>query len=487
MNSDVEKFIKGESKNSYNYFGAHKVSEGACFRIYAPHAKEIEVVVNDKNYRMDKVDFRGIFETRVKEIREFDSYYYEVLTNDNVWVNKNDPYTFYNENNKSVFVEKDEYIFNDEIWFNKEKDSSYFNACLLKDGFKMDEQRDFIKYLKEYNYNYLILRPYNEKYFYSINEMFVNDSSLKTFIDNLHQVGIGVLFDIDTSYFYDYELGLNDLDGEGVYNKKEDKYKDIDVIYFDTNKNHTKSYLTSFVNYYLNGFHGDGLYLDDSEFNKELVNELEDKLIIYKGKENKQGYASSEYLDTIVNNVNGEFDHKAFANNKMCLESYYLYDYEKYFNCIKGNEEKKKDIAKVLLSITYVGGVNVISTYNVDEEYLKCLKILTDLKKNSKALLVNSKRNMLLNGKKNKYFAYEFISRNDYVLMVLNFSSFEDDKFDLGMSSYGYYKLLLNNKINYDEEELFVTRAKKVHNKDIALQMKLESNQVLVFKRMKGI
>ena len=100
MNSDIEKFIKGESKNAYNYFGAHKVSDGACFRVYAPHAKQVEVYTNEKNYKMEKVDFRGVFEVRVKDIKEFDSYHYEILTNEDVWINKNDPFTFYNEDNK---------------------------------------------------------------------------------------------------------------------------------------------------------------------------------------------------------------------------------------------------------------------------------------------------------------------------------------------------------------------------------------------------
>ena len=82
MNSDVEKFIRGESKNSYNYFGAHKVIDGVCFRVYAPNAKGVEVVVNQNNYKMEKVDFRGVYEVRIKEMKEFDSYHYEILTND---------------------------------------------------------------------------------------------------------------------------------------------------------------------------------------------------------------------------------------------------------------------------------------------------------------------------------------------------------------------------------------------------------------------
>lgn len=487
MNSDIEKFIKGESKTSFNYFGAHKVNDGVCFRIYAPHAKNVEVYTNDKNHKMERIDFRGVFETRIKDIKEFDSYHYELLTNDDAWVNKNDPYTFYNEDNKSVYLDSDEYIFSDEKWMSKSKEIEYFNACLLKEDFKMDEQREFINFLKDNSYNYLIIKPYDEKYLYSINKMFINESSLKTFIDNLHQMNIGVLFDFDTSSFYDYDEGLNDFDGNAVYNKTEDKYKDVGHIYFDYQKNHTKSYVSSLINYYISTFHGDGLFINDSEFNKELEKEYKDKLVIYKGNENIKGCASSKYLDDILNNINNGFDHKKFVCDVSLEGTYIVYDYSKYLEKVKGGEQTKQETSRMLLALAYASNAYCISVYNKDEEYLKSLKLLANLYVSSRALYGKTKVNLLLNGKKNKYFAYEYVSKNDYVLVMINFSSLEDEKFDLGMSYYGYYKIILDTKDNISSDELFFTREKKVHNKTIALKMHLKPNQVVVYKRMRDI
>ena len=110
-----------------------------------------------------------------------------------------------------------------------------------------------------------------------------------------------------------------------------------------------------------------------------------------------------------------------------------------------------------------------------------------DLYKNSKALYTKNSSKLLLNGKKHNYFAYEFASRNDYVLLFINFGSEQEEKFDLGMEYYGYYKLAYDNTINNFSEKLYDTRNKKVHNKTMALQFDLEPNQALVFKRMKGI
>ena len=114
MNSNVEKFLKGESKDAYSYFGAHKVHDGVCFRVYAPNAKQVEVVVHDENHKMERIDFRGVYEVRVANVKEFDTYHYEILTQDNVWISKNDPYTFYSHDNKSSYIDRDQFVFNDE-------------------------------------------------------------------------------------------------------------------------------------------------------------------------------------------------------------------------------------------------------------------------------------------------------------------------------------------------------------------------------------
>lgn len=482
MNSEVEKFLKGDSKDSYNYFGAHKVNDGVCFRLYAPHAKSVEVSTNQVNHKMEKVDFRGVFETRVKDVKEFDPYHYEILTNDDNWINKNDPYALYHEIGKSAYIDSDTYIFNDDKWVSKKSVYEYFNACQITDDFKMDEQREFIEYLKKYNFNYLILKPYDEKYLYCVNKIFINESSLKNFIDNLHQFNIGVIFEFDTETFFDYPEGLNDFDGTGIYNKNIDKYKEVDAIYFDYENNATKSYVKSLLNYYLEVFHADGLYLNNSEFNKQLESDISDKIFIYKDVN-----ASSKYIDELIENINKGFDYKKFVDMNLESNSYIVYDHKNVLKLIKGNEEYKNEISRMILALCYINNCYCISVYNTDCKYLKALEKLSNLYSSSRALYGKTKRNLLYNGKWNKYFAYEYVSKNDYILTVINFSDKEDEKFDLGMQFYGYYTLILDTKDNSASDELFYTREKKIHNKELALKMHLKPNQVLVYKRMRDI
>lgn len=479
MNSDIERFIKAESRNAYNYFGAHKVSDGACFRVYAPHAKKVEVCVNDKNYQMEKIDFRGVFEKRVQDIKEFDNYHYEILTSNDVWVNKNDPFTFYNESNKSLYIDKDEYVFDDKKWLEQEKDNTFFNACLLNEDFDMDSQRDFVEYLKTNSYNYVILRPYDKKFLYSVDKKFINESSLKRFIDNLHQVNIGVIFDFDTETFFDDGEGLNDFDGEGVYNNQDNKYKDLDIIYFDYSKETNKSYISSFINYYIEEFHGDGIFINDSEINKEILKNYKNKLVIIK-----QEQANFDYIDSMIEIINNGFDYKKFMNieSSKCL----IYDYNKCFNQIKGNEKRKKDLSILLMALCYISNNDCISVYCENKDYVSALAPLADLHKNNKALYNKDTKNILLNGKKNNYFAFEYSFKKEYVLIFVNFSDSEG-LFDLGMSKYGYYKLVLDTTNTSDDSELFYTRNKKIQNKDLAIKVNLQPNQALIFKRMKDI
>jgi 1,4-alpha-glucan branching enzyme len=261
----------------------------------------------------------------------------------------------------------------------------------------------------------------------------------------------------------------------------------VNHVYFDSDKHAVRSYFKSLLSYYIEGFHGDGVYVSDTEFNKQLQKEFPDKRFIYKNDENLTHIASEQYISAIIENYNSGFDHKTFVNTPIESDTYVIYDYNKCIKLIKGDEKIKKTIARMLLGLAYINSAFKISVYNENAEYLYALERVSNLYANSKALNGKNKTNILYNGKKNKIFAYEYISKNDYVLEVINFGQEEDEKFDLGMQYYGYYKLILDTKDNLDSKELYYTRGKKAHNKNIALQMHIKPNQVLVYKRMKDI
>jgi hypothetical protein len=112
---------------------------------------------------------------------------------------------------------------------------------------------------------------------------------------------------------------------------------------------------------------------------------------------------------------------------------------------LEGNVSYKVDLAKILLTITYISNHNCITKYSNDEDYLKCLEVLSDIYASSKSLHNSDTMSLLLNGKKNNYFAYQFAYRNEYIIMFINFSEFTDSKFDLLDAK---YTLAVNNLQN---------------------------------------
>ena len=131
MSSQIDKYINGSCTDAYLYLGAFKVSNGVCFRLYAPHAKEVEVISLDRVFKMEKVDFRGVFEVRASGVKEFDPYFFRILTSDNIWIKKDDPYAKYVHDKNVVFIDTDEYSFDDDKWVNKKKNENVFNACYI--------------------------------------------------------------------------------------------------------------------------------------------------------------------------------------------------------------------------------------------------------------------------------------------------------------------------------------------------------------------
>ena len=114
MSSRVEKFLSGTCVDSYLEFGAFKVNDGASFKVYAPHAKDVEVVVLEKAYKMNKIDFRGVFEVRVPGVKEFDFYYFNILTSQDIWIRKDDPYARCLHDKSIVLLSEDKYSFDDD-------------------------------------------------------------------------------------------------------------------------------------------------------------------------------------------------------------------------------------------------------------------------------------------------------------------------------------------------------------------------------------
>ncbi|MEG0328618.1 MAG: 1,4-alpha-glucan branching enzyme, partial [Erysipelothrix sp.] len=102
MKFDVESFCHHPHNRAYTYFGAHLSDEGVTFRVYAPNATRVSVAgsFNGWNYYekwMNRISDSGIYEFFIPQLREWDMYKFGVFKEDGTYVEKADPYSFYNE------------------------------------------------------------------------------------------------------------------------------------------------------------------------------------------------------------------------------------------------------------------------------------------------------------------------------------------------------------------------------------------------------
>ena len=103
---DLYFYNHGKLYDSYRIFGAHLIKDndgkitGTRFTVYAPHAKEVNVLGEFNDYQawvhnLAKVDSTGIWTIDVPEAKEWNMYKYQIKTYDGRELYKSDPYAFY--------------------------------------------------------------------------------------------------------------------------------------------------------------------------------------------------------------------------------------------------------------------------------------------------------------------------------------------------------------------------------------------------------
>ena len=123
-------FFKGEELNAYKLFGSHVTEKGVSFCVYAPHAYKVALISSfdewDKEYPLDKIDERGIYQIEIEGLKPIYSYRYRIYTNDNHYLDKIDPYSYCFERrpaNASCMYDLDYFEFDDQEYLKNKKES----------------------------------------------------------------------------------------------------------------------------------------------------------------------------------------------------------------------------------------------------------------------------------------------------------------------------------------------------------------------------
>ena len=302
---DVYLFREGKHYKLYEKFGAHSIEmngdKGVYFSVWAPFAKEVSVIGDFNNWYSEshkllpRWDKSGIWEGFIPDLEWGTIYKYAIRTNQNVLLEKGDPFALSWEQNvqASSVVSTTWFNWNDENWMAERWKKNTLKAPIsvyemhlgswmrgLDDPKRFFNYREIaerlVPYLKEMNFTHVgfmpvMEYPYNPSWGYQVTGFFAATSrfgspqDLMFLIDELHKNNIGVILDWVPSHFPGDANGLHYFDGTFLY-EHEDPRKGFHPEWkshiFNYGRPEVKSFLISNGMFWLDRYHADGLRVD---------------------------------------------------------------------------------------------------------------------------------------------------------------------------------------------------------------------------------
>ncbi len=302
---DLYFFNQGKLIDAYRIFGAHLefdslgVSTGTRFTVWAPHAKEVNVLGEFNDYQawvhnLEKIDETGVWSLFIEDAKEWNMYKYEIKTFDGRTLFKSDPYAFFSSNRPetlSKIYNLEGYKWQDKDYIkNRHLDSPYdkhmsiyevhLSSWMTKpDGtfHKYNELVDIlIPYLIDKGFTHVELMPiiehpldqswgYQGTGYYSATSRYGVPKDLMYFVDQCHQANIKVILDWVPGHICKDDHGLYMFDGEPLYEYSEE-WKRENVVWgtanLDLGKGEVQSFLISNALYWMKYFHIDGFRID---------------------------------------------------------------------------------------------------------------------------------------------------------------------------------------------------------------------------------
>lgn len=302
MNLDEAMYTFGTGENFHlqNYLGVHELEgeEGFVFRVWAPHAEQIQVIGDFTGWFDAPLDMTknhiGVWEATSALPEEGQLYKFLVKRKGGQVVEKMDPFATYLEprpGTGAVICKQKAKKWKDGLWmgcrkrfgFQKRPVNIYevhaSSWKLKEDGqpytFK-ELKEELIPYLVKMNYTHVEFLPlmahplgmswgYQLMGYFAFEHTYGTPEEFQDFVEACHQNNIGVLVDWVPGHYTQNDDALAYFDGTPTF-----EYQDHDrahnyrwgALNFDLGKNQVQSFLISSALYWIENYHIDGIRVD---------------------------------------------------------------------------------------------------------------------------------------------------------------------------------------------------------------------------------
>ena len=302
MNLDEAMYTFGTGENFHlqNYLGVHELEgeEGFIFRVWAPHAEQIQVIGDFTGWFDEPLDMTknhiGVWEATSDLPEEGQLYKFLVKRKGGQVVEKMDPFATYLEprpGTGAVIRKKKTKKWKDGLWMGRRKRFGFqkrpvniYEAHASSWKLKEDGQpytfkelkEELIPYLVEMNYTHVEFMPlmahplgmswgYQLMGYFAFEHTYGTPEDFQDFVEACHQNNIGVLVDWVPGHYTQNDDALAYFDGTPTF-----EYQDHDrahnyrwgALNFDLGKNQVQSFLISSALYWIENYHIDGIRVD---------------------------------------------------------------------------------------------------------------------------------------------------------------------------------------------------------------------------------